>query len=165
MDDYDNSVAAGDDSTERSPETLMAAVELEHRRREIDKRVDRLRMEEHALREVQDSLAAEERDLSQRLNVAKEESDRFDKKLKSMTRRAAELEEGREEIRREIAMLDRRCRDSEDREIELCETIAAAESDLRAARAEISTIDEALETGRAALARIDGRLATSRVKR
>ena len=144
---------------------LLAAVELERRKHESCKRLDQLEEEQRALEEIRDALVSEERDLSQRLAIAREKRDNLAGKIDTMTRRTMEVGGKTEETKQEVAVLNRRLSENTEREQEMRGEIASVEKVLVAARNEIFHATDALETGRAALSRMDRKLSLNRLKR
>jgi chromosome segregation ATPase len=146
--------AAGDRS-----EALAAAAELQHRRREIGRRLDGLAEERRALEEIRDSLASEEQLLSRRIEQAERAREETRSRLGNAARAAVEMDGEAGELGREIAVLEQRHRASEARNRELGKEISRAERELDSARANLLEVTRTLESSRGALARMDRRLA------
>lgn len=146
-------------------EALVAAAELERRKYESSKRLEKFKEQRRALEEIRDSLADEEKALLRRLASAKEDRDRLVEKMNSMTQQM--IETGREiyELEREVAILDRRYSENTLRERELADEIESVQNDVMAARDEISYVANELEAGRATLARLDRKLALDKWRR
>jgi vacuolar-type H+-ATPase subunit I/STV1 len=87
-------------------EVLVAFAELERRKYESGRRLEKFEEQRRALEEVRDSLAEEEKLLLRRLESAREERDRLVEKVDSMTQRM--IETGGEIDDLEVARLDRR---------------------------------------------------------
>jgi len=144
---------------------LIAAAELERRKRELGLRLDQLEEERCAFEEIRNSLVEEERILVKRLALARKERDRIIDRMDSRTQRTMEVLEQVEGLKRRIVEFERRCSENTKREQDLEVQIASAEEDLLAARRQILLVAEELETGRKALARMDRRISSSRMKR
>lgn len=158
MDDVDVS------STAKS-EALVAAAELERRKYESGKRLEKFQDQRRALEEVRDSLADEEKLLVRRLASAKEERDCLIEKVDSMTQHMIEAGREIDELDREVAVLDRRCSENSRRKQELADEIESVQSDVMAAREEISSVTYELEAGRVTLTRLDRKLSLDKLKR
>jgi chromosome segregation ATPase len=146
-------------------EALVAAAELERRRYESGKRLEKFREQRRALEEIRDSLTGEEKLLVRRLAEAKEERDRLIEKVDSITQRMIETGREIDKLEREVAVLDRRYSENSRREQELAREIEAVQNDVLAAREEISSVTNELESGRATLARLDRKLSLDKLKR
>ncbi len=146
-------------------EALVAAAELEHRKYESSKRLEKFKEQRRALEEIRDSLADEEKTLLRRLESAKEDRDRLVEKMDSMTQRMIETGREIDELEREVAILDRRYSENTLREQELAGEIESVQNDVMATRYELFNVTNELETGRATLARLDRKLSLEKWKR
>ncbi len=163
-------VKTGDSAMDPTPgggersDALVAAAELEHRRRESRQRRERLEQERRMLGEMRDALQRELKLVDGQLGTAREEDDRLQGRIDAAARRLSEVDRGMEEHRREVAVWERRRSDSEALGTEISQKIDAAERELAAERDAMLSVSEELELGRSLLARIDQRLSLSRVK-
>ncbi len=165
MDSSNNSIAGAEPGIGAKSKALMAATELEQRKHDLSLRLESFEAELHALREIRDSLADEERILTKRLVLAKKDRNRVSAKADSGKKRTMEMLEQVEGFKREIAVFERRCAENAKREQDLAAHIATADEELMAAKRQISYATEELETGRETLARMDRKISTTRMKR
>jgi chromosome segregation ATPase len=152
-------------SSSAKSEALVAAAELERRKYESGRRLEKFKEQRRAFEEIRDSLAEEEKLLLGHLESAKNERDLLVEKMESMTQ--GMIETGREidDLEREVDMLDRRYSENSRREKELAGEIEKVQDDIAAARREITSVASELEAGRATLARLDRKLSLDKLKR
>jgi chromosome segregation ATPase len=150
---------------EAKVEALLAASELEFRKREASERLGRLEQERHMLEEIRDSLAVEEKLLKRRIAAAEGDFERVVENTNEMIERIAKMEEQIEDYKRQIVIIERRYLENQSRERTLKDDIAATERLLRGERNAISSVTEELERGRSALMRMDQKLSLSLARR
>ena len=153
MSDFPDGFGLDDRDTMRN-KGLIAAAELERRKREIVEHLDHLADERRALTEVRDLLAEEVSGLAARLAAATQARDDLAAKIDAETKRQLEMNEEIDALGREARILERRSADNQGRDKELAKKIKAIQEELAGARSDISEVSDALETGREVLARM-----------
>ena len=146
-------------------EVLVAAAELERRKYESGKRLEKFIEQKRALEEIRDSLAEEEKLLLRHLESAREERDRLSEKVDAITQRMIETGGEIDDLEHEVAILDRRYSENVRREKELAGEIESIQDDVAVARRDFSSVTYELEAGRATLARLDRKLSLDKLKR
>jgi len=154
-----------DASSPAKGESLVAAAELERRKYESGRRLEKFKEQRRALEEIRDSLAEEEKLLLGHLENAKNERDLLVEKMESMTQRMIATGGEIDDLEREVDMLDRRYSENSRREKELAGEIQTVQDDIAASRREITSVTYELEAGRATLARLDRKLSLDKLKR
>lgn len=149
-----------DGSTEAMENTVAAAAELKLRNHDLSEKLEQLSSQQRMLEEVCASLAAEEKELERKLRLIREKAEALESHNQTVEQRLDGTERTRQGLEQEVAILERRCAENSRRLGELRADLKAEQDSIVTARDGFLEVTQDLETGRAALVRIDRKLNT-----
>lgn len=143
-------------------EMLVAKAELEKRRYEVKRQLERLRREHSNLESVRRSLADEVREAEMGVSTARQEVEQLDTEINFLTTRSAELESNIEEHELEISATKRVCTEYAQVDAQLSQKILLAERSISSRLHSIHDVFDQLETNRSKLERLKQKISSTK---